>query len=161
MRPAKLAAGEGRLSRRLPLHDSHDGSVRDAAVADVQLSERARRALSEVLDASVAHPETQRDVTPLPPPLPQEGVQKDTNLVQSETFRCLRYFSVAKDLKLASVNLGHSAAWSQRRPCELLHSACQLASVSWLLPEAGGVNWREALLVLRDRRRVGKSHPRV
>lgn len=86
--------------------------------------------------------------------LPQEGAQKapaaatrDADLVQSEMFRCRRYFRVAKDLKLASVNLGHSAAWSQRRPCELLHRACQLASVSWLLPEAG-VNGRETLIVL-------------
>lgn len=43
---------------------------------------------------------------------------------------------MAKDFKLASVNLGHSATWSQRRPPELLQRACQLTSVSWLLPEA-------------------------
>lgn len=43
---------------------------------------------------------------------------------------------MAKDFKLASVNLGHSATWRQRRPRELVQRACQLTSVSRLLPEA-------------------------
>lgn len=42
---------------------------------------------------------------------------------------------MATDLRLVSVILGHSAAWSLRRPCELLHRAFQLTSVSWLLPK--------------------------
>lgn len=63
-----------------------------------------------------------------------------THLLQSEMSRYCRFLRVATDLRVASVILGHSAAWSLQRPCELLHRAFQLTSVSWLLPKVH-INW--------------------
>lgn len=162
------SARASELSRIL-LCNSHDGSVRDAAaVTDVQLSERARATFDEVLDSNVAHPETHT-----PTPTQWAGTSgdvredytgaaaRDSDLLQSERFRCCRFSREAKALMLASVNLGHSAAWSQWRPCEPLHRACQLASVSWLLPEVS-VNWRGSSCAFRDQcSRLEKPHPRV
>lgn len=110
-------------------------------MTDVQLSECTGGTLNEVLDSKIAHPKTWRAVTSRRGTVGTAAT--DTNLLQSETFRCCRCFRVAKDFKLASVNLGHSATWSQRRPCELVLRACQLTSVSWLLPEVR-VNQRES-----------------
>lgn len=61
---------------------------------------------------------------------------RSAHLLHSEMSRCCRLLRVATDLRLVSVILGHSAAWSLLRACELLHRASQLRSVSWLLPKA-------------------------
>lgn len=60
---------------------------------------------------------------------------RSTHLLHSEMSRCCRLLRVATDLRLVSVILGHSAAWSLLRACELLHRTSQLKSVSWLLPK--------------------------
>lgn len=59
-----------------------------------------------------------------------------THLLQTEMSRYCRSLRVATDLRQVSVILRQCAAWSLLRPGELLHTAFQLRSESWLLPEA-------------------------
>lgn len=68
-----------------------------------------------------------------------------THLLQCEMSRCCRCFSAATDLRLASVILGQSEAWSLRRPGEPRHRALQLTSVMRSLPTGHTHTRRTAL----------------
>lgn len=138
----------GRLPLRLPLYDSHDGSVRDAAVADVQLSECARRTLSEVLDPSIAHPETRRAVTS------GRSTEGTAAATQTPTWCRARRSGAAGTSEWRRISSWHRLTWGTRRRGASggLASSCT-EPANWR-PSAGcylkpGVNWRETLIILR------------